>query len=151
AAVEELPAQQQRDRAEVAAAAEVVAHIIDARIRAERERRLAGGARHADLRLKGAHRAVELPELGAVAEGFRPQQTEVVATAAELAIDRGALEWRVERAVQEEIHIAAQLRDVVARVAQLLLDGEKFRARPQHLVLSHPTVAVQRIADADVL
>src|SRR5215831_20051791 len=92
AAVEELPAQQQRHRAEVAAAAEVVAHIVDARIRAERERRLAGGACHADLRLEGAHRAVELCELGAVAERLGAQQTEVVAGAPELAFHGGALE-----------------------------------------------------------
>ena len=69
----------------------------------------------------------------------------------DLPFDARRLERRVERAIQEEVHVAARLGVAVACIAQLLLDRQQLRAGAQHLVLGHLAVAVERVAHPQVL
>ncbi len=78
AAVEELPVEEQRDRAEVAAAAEVVVLVLDAAVDAERQRRLQVRARKLHAGFGSARGAIELVELGPIGERRGAQGGEIL-------------------------------------------------------------------------
>ena len=151
AAVGERPVQQQRQGREIAAAAELVVLPLGAGVGAERERRLARGARDVGLRAGGRGDAVELRELGPVLERGAAQRAEVGGGARDLVRGLGRFERGVEVAVQQEVEVAARLRLAVLRLAQLLVDGEQFCSRAQHLILGDLAVAEQRVVDPQVL
>ena len=97
------------------------------------------------------------PYPAAYARHFRPvrerggaQGGEIVHGARDFAIDRRRHELFFERAIAQEVDVAARLRLAVARFAKLLDDGQQLGARAQHLILRDLAVAEQAFAHAQV-
>ncbi len=151
AAVEQLPRQHQRCREVVVAGARAELFALRAGVHAERQRRLELRLRERHLRAGRGFQRVEARQLGAGARGLDGERTRVGRGRRRVVRQSSILERRVERAIQQEIHVALRLRDRVLGLALLLLDREQLGASAQHLILGDATVAEQRVGDAQVL